>query len=276
MPERISVKESWEDEYSISFYEVDTKNEVFLPVLWSFMQETAWHHADHLRLGYSDLVEHQYFWVLSRLSIQMEEYPRWGDRIKIKTWLAGIGRLFALRHFSIAGSKGNLIGTAKSAWLVLELKSRRPQRIEPVFKHILHLFDHLPSTEEPEKLPSPVRSKMEKSFTVRYSDIDIHHHVNNIKYIEWILDSYPFKINQTHQIHTFETNFLAESSYGDAITIHTEILKESPPAFLHSVVRKDDGQELCRARTGWRRVDGKEVKKSPISRNFPKEQAGSR
>jgi hypothetical protein len=88
--------------------------------------------------------------------------------------------------------------------LVLDLKSRRPQRIEPVFKHILHLFDDLPSTEEPEKLPSPVRSQMEKSYTVRYSDIDMHHHVNNIKYIEWILDSYPFEMNQTHQIHTFE------------------------------------------------------------------------
>src|SRR4030066_186526 len=247
------MKENWEDEYSISFYEVDTKNEVFLPVLWSFMQETAWHHADHLRVGYSDLWERQFFWVLSRLSIQMEEYPRWGDRIKIKTWLTGIGRLFALRHFSIADSKGNLIGTAKSAWLVLDLKSRRPQRIEPVFKHILHLFDHLPSTEEPEKLPPPVRLQMEKSYTVRYSDIDMHHHVNNIKYIEWILDSYPFEMNQTYQIHTFEINFLGESTHGDEIAIYTETLKETPPAFLHNIIRKGDGRELCRARTEWNR-----------------------
>jgi acyl-ACP thioesterase len=259
MPERILVKESWEDEYSISFYEVDTKNEVFLPVLWSFMQETAWHHADHLRLGYSDLGEHQYFWVLSRLSIQMEEYPRWGDRIRIKTWLTGIGRLFALRHFSIANLRGNIVGTAKSAWLVLDLKSRRPQRIEPVFKHILHLFDGLPPTEEPEKLPFPIRSQMERSYTVRYSDIDIHHHVNNIKYIEWILDSYPFEMNQTHQIHTFEINFLAESSFGDAISIQTEVLQDLPPAFLHSVFRKEDGRELCRARSEWRKVFGTET-----------------
>jgi len=38
-------------------------------------------------------------------------------------------------------------------------------------------------------------------------------------------------MNQTHQIHTFEINFLAESSCGDAILIHTETLKESPPAY---------------------------------------------
>ncbi len=249
------MKKSWEDEYSIPFGEVDTKNEVFLPTLWSLMQETAWHHADHLRVGYSDLVEHQYFWVLSRLSIQMEEYPRWGDRIKIKTWLTGMGRLFALRHFSIANSKGDILGTAKSAWLVLDLKSRKPQRIEPIFRHIRHLFDHLPSAGEPEKLSGPVQSKMEKSFTVRYSDVDMHHHVNNIKYIEWILDSFPFEMNQTHHIHTCEINFLAQSSCGDFISIHTETLKEDPPAFLHSVFRKDDGRELCRARTGWKRVE---------------------
>lgn len=248
------MKKSWEDEYCISFYEVNTKNEVFLPVLWSFMQETAWHHADHLRLGYADLKDRQYFWALSRLSIQMEEYPRWGDQIKVKTWLTGTGRLFALRQFSIADSKGKVIGSAKSAWLVLDLESRKPQKIGPVFKHIEHLFDGLPAAEEPPKISIPVHPAMEKSYTVRYSDIDMHHHVNNIKYIEWILDSFPLQMNQTHQIHTLDINFLAESSWGDTITIHSEALQESPPAFLHEVIRKDDGRELCRARTGWKRV----------------------
>ena len=249
------MKKSWEDEYTIPFCEVDTKESVFLPTLWNLMQDTAWHHADHLKVGYSDLAEQRCFWVLSRLSIQMEQYPGWDEKIKIRTWLTGMGRLFALRHFSIANSKGDILGTAKSGWLVLDLKSRRPQRIEPVFKHLLHLFDGLPSTEEPEKLPSPVRSKMEKSYMVRYSDIDMHHHVNNTIYIEWILDSYPFEMNQTHQIHTFEINFLAESSYGDEISVHTEPVENFPLALLHSVFRKGDGRELCRAKVSWKRID---------------------
>ena len=254
MSESIPMKKSWEDEYSIPFGEVDTKNEVFLSHLWNLMQETAWNHATHLKVGYSDLAEQKYFWVLSRLFIQMDEYPGWGEKIKVKTWLTGMGRLFALRHFSIANSKGDILGTAKSAWLVLDLKSRRPQKIKPVFKHLLHLFDDLPSAEEPEKIPAPVRSKMEKSYTVRYSDIDMHHHVNNTKYIEWILDSYPFEIHRKYHIYTFEINFLAESSHGDEISVHTEPFGDSPPAFLHSVFRKNDGRELCRARAGWRRA----------------------
>jgi acyl-ACP thioesterase len=249
------MKKSWGDEYSVPFGEVDTKNEVFLSHLWNLMQETAWNHATHLKVGYSDLAEQKYFWVLSRLFIQMDEYPGWGEKIKVKTWLAGMGRLFALRNFSIANSKGDILGNAKSAWLVLDLKNRRPQRIEPVFKHLLHLFDDLPSAEEPKKLPAPVRSKMEKSYKVRYSDIDMHHHVNNTKYIEWILDSYPFEMHWKFHIHTFEINFLAESSHEDEISIHTEPLGDSPPAFLHSVFRKGDGRELCRARASWKPID---------------------
>jgi acyl-ACP thioesterase len=116
------------------------------------------------------------------------------------------------------------------------------------------LFDHLPPAEEPEKLPAPVRPESKKSYEVRYSDIDIHHHVNNIKYIEWILDSVPTEMNRTHQIHTFEINFLAESSYEDVISIQTETLHGSPPVFLHRVSREGEGRELCRARTGWKRV----------------------
>jgi medium-chain acyl-[acyl-carrier-protein] hydrolase len=252
------MKKSWEDKYSIPFSEVDTKKEVFLPTLWNMMQETAWHHADHLRLGYSDLMKHQHFWVLSRLSIQTEEYPHWGDRIKIKTSLTGIGRLFALRHFSIANSKGDILGTAKSAWLVLDLKSRRPQRIEPIFQHIRHLFDHSSSAEEPEKLTGPIQSEVEKSFAVRYSDVDMHQHVNNTKYMEWILDSYPFEMHQEYHVHNFQINFLAESSPGDTISIYTETFMKAPPVFLHSVFRKGDGRELCRARASWKRIDSNE------------------
>jgi len=247
------LKKSWEDEYSIPFCEVDTKKEVFLPTLWNFMQETAWHHADHLRVGYSDLLNHQHFWVLSRLSIQMSEYPRWGDRIKIKTWLTGITRLFALRNFSIANSKGDILGTAMSAWLVLDLKSRKPQRIEPIFEHLRYLLDSIPPTEEPAKLRGPVQPKMNKSFTVHYSDIDIHHHVNNTKYMEWVLDSYPLEMHQTYHVHTLQLNYLAESSYGDEISVRSEPVEDSPLTFLHGVFREKDGRELCRARASWRK-----------------------
>ncbi len=251
------IKKCWEDDYSIPFCEVDTKEEVFLPTLWNFMQETAWHHADHLRVGYSDLMEHQNFWVLSRLSIQMNDYPRWGDQIRIKTWLTGTTRLFALRNFSITNSRGDILGKAESAWLVLDLKSRKPQRIEPLFEHLRHLLDSSELADEPEKLRGTVQPKLKKSFMVHYSDIDMHHHVNNTNYMEWILDSYPLEMHQNYHVHTLQMNYLAESAHGDEISVHTETVGDVPLTFVHSVFREKDGRELCRARASWERIEPK-------------------
>jgi hypothetical protein len=62
-------------------------------------------------------------------------------------------------------------------------------------------------------------------------------------------------MHQNYHIHTFQINYLAESSHGDAISVHSEPVEDFPPTFLHSVFRANDGRELCRARASWERID---------------------
>lgn len=248
------IKSTWEDAYPVSFYEVDAKNRVFLPSLWKYLQETAWNHAHHIGIGYSDLARNDHFWVLSRLAIDMKEYPGWGDKIRVKTWLLGNSRLFALRDFSVMKEDGRIIGGAKSAWVVLNLKTRKPQRIEPFLEGLNPCPDQHGAGIHLDRLPPPGIPGSEMSFTVRYGDLDIHQHVNNSRYLEWVLDSYSLEMNQTHQITTFEINFLAESNFGDELSIQTEHQKEFNPVFLHTIIRKEDGKELCRARVRWNRL----------------------
>lgn len=255
MTQSLSKPKTWEDDYLVSFYEVDAKNRVFLPSLWKYLQETAWNHAHRIGIGYSDLARNDHFWVLSRLAIEMNEYPGWGDKIRVKTWLLESSRLFAFRDFSIIKEDGRVIGGAKSAWVVLNLKSRKPQRIEPFLKDLNPIPDQHGAETKLDKLPAPGVPGEEMFFSVHYGDLDMHQHVNNAKYIEWILDSYPFEINQTHHITNFEINFLAESTCGDELSIQSERQKDSIPTYLHTMIRKEDGRELCRARVRWRRID---------------------
>ncbi len=253
MTQSLTKPQTWEDVYLISFYEVDAKNQVFLPSLWKYLQETAWNHANQLGIGYSDLARQGHFWVLSRLAIEMNEYPGWRETIRVKTWLSGSSRLFAFRDFSIMREDGEVIGGAKSAWVVLDVKSRKPQRIAPFLQDLNPLPDQQGAETRLDKLPAPSAPHREALFTVRYSDLDMHQHVNNARYLEWILNSYSFEMSQTHQITTFEINFLAESNYDDALFIRTEQKREDPLTFLHSIAKKEEGQELCRARVKWKR-----------------------
>jgi medium-chain acyl-[acyl-carrier-protein] hydrolase len=243
----------WTDEYLISSYEVDAKGKASLPTLSKFMQETAYNHADHLEFGYHQLKEKNLFWVLSRLLIKINKYPKWGDKIQIRTWPSGMERLFAFRDFRILDKQGNPIGAASTAWLMLDAHKRRPQRPDELKARIKLLPNERALEDKPAKVPglsSPVEGAF---FPVRYSDLDLYNHVNNAKYIEWILDSFPEEMHREFAVTEFEINFLSEAKIGDEAAIHTEKLEDASPAFRHCIKRKADNRDICRARTGWKK-----------------------
>lgn len=266
---------TWTDEYEVHSYEIGAGGAASLPAICGFFQESAWRHARSVKQWYDDLVELGCFWVLSRLTLRMERYPLWGEKVTVKTWGSGIDRLFALRDFIVRDEKNAIIGLARSAWLVVNEKTRRPQRIEPLFTGSPVLADLRAFEELPEKLPaldSPVKGQ---SFTVRYSDLDIQNHVNNAQYVEWCIDSFPPALPATHHPRLFSINFLAECAHGDVVALRTEQMPAGPRdvrsqgdprkdetspgersqselAFLIAILKEPDEKEICRARIVWR------------------------
>ena len=254
MPE--TPRSSWTDEYEVHSYESGAGGAAPLPVICRFFQESAWHHARSVKQWYDDLLELGCFWVLSRLTLRMERYPLWGEKITVKTWGSGIDRLFALRDFIVHDGKNEIIGSARSAWLVVKEKTRKPQRLETLFAGSPVLADLRAFEELPEKLPAPENPTKGESFTVRYSDLDIQNHVNNSQYIEWCLDCFPPALQVSHKPRRFSINFLAECAYGDAVSPLTELAPEGSrgdPAYLVSMRKEPDGKEICRARIVWRK-----------------------
>jgi acyl-CoA thioesterase FadM len=51
-----------------------------------------------------------------------------------------------------------------------------------------------------------------------------------------------------------EINFLAEAFYEDRILAACHCQNANQTEFFHSIIRQQDGQELVRARTMWRKV----------------------
>ncbi len=54
---------------------------------------------------------------------------------------------------------------------------------------------------------------------MRYTDIDLNLHVNNIKYIEMIMDSFSMEDYENSLIKTITINFVTESKYDDLIEL---------------------------------------------------------
>ena len=88
-----------------------------------------------------------------------------------------------------------------------------------------------------------------RSVQVTYGDLDINGHVNNVRYIDWILNGLPYDYLKTHELKEMEINYLAEASYDDEILVSSE--KKEASHFFHSLIRNGDNTEFCRARTAW-------------------------
>src|SRR4051812_13262087 len=42
-------------------------------------------------------------WVVRRLRIRVERFPRFGDRVTVRTWCSGLGRMWAERRTALEG-----------------------------------------------------------------------------------------------------------------------------------------------------------------------------
>ncbi len=234
--------------FRLHSWEVDRKGRARPDILFSFMLDSAWAHANNSDFSYEALKEEGQLWVLSRFLAVIYEVPKWNDELTIETWSKGTDKVFGLRDFAVYGNSGKKCISATSAWLVIDRKTSRIQRIDLLNSNFPLLSDRheietkLGKIEERETVKASFRHK------VVYSDIDVNRHVNSAKYLTWILDSFPPELLEERDIKSFEINFLAEAQPGDSVIVGIE---ETEGRRYCRVVREKGDLELCRAMVGW-------------------------
>jgi acyl-ACP thioesterase len=57
---------------------------------------------------------------------------------------------------------------------------------------------------------------------VGYSDIDINEHLNNAKYIDYIMDCFSLKLHKKYNISSIQIDYLHEALPGEIIQLYTD------------------------------------------------------
>ena len=76
----------------------------------------------------------------------------------------------------------------------------------------------------------------------------MNNHVNNVKYLEWVMECVPADVRDQKQISKADIVFKAESKYGDEIRSES-ISNGKSDEFLHVITRTSDNRELSLAKT---------------------------
>lgn len=243
-------EDPYKEKYPIYSYEVDSNAKARLTSIGNFIQDIAAKHAEILGFGFDDMRKMNLYWVLSRLKIRMIKYPVWRENIIIETWHSGIDRLFGNREFRFLSENGDKLGDATSSWLIINSKTRRPQNPENLHEDLPELRASS-DVKSLDKLPSVEGGNDSPIYKIKYSDLDHNNHVNNVKYIQWILDSYPDGYFAKYQIATFEINFLAELSHSEKVRIRSVRSDQLQEVYHHSLFLADEVKEICRASISW-------------------------
>lgn len=244
-----SMKNSLSKTFTVSSYDLNPKGQARLTTLANYFQEMAYHHANQLGFGYEDMNERKIMWVLSRMRIRINRYPVWDEKLQVETWHKGMEGLFGLRDFRVKNTDGELLGIASSAWLILDKTSRRPVRpAEGVLSQ--NLGSDSVFEEKLDKLRVPDQMEEMDQRRVQFSDLDIVGHVNNVKYMEWCIDSLMSDHSISREIRELEINFMHEARLGDRISIRGQIIETPEPgtSSLFTARRTENDQEIIRAR----------------------------
>jgi len=240
-------------DFEIHPYETDVEGKAQPLALLNYLQDVAGEHASKLGFGFHDMAAKGLMWVLSRYHVQFLGYPEWtwGARVRVTTWPSGHHGIFALREFEMADAEGRTLALATSSWIMLDLRTKQPVRVE---EHLAGRIILPKRAVDDAFLPLPAceGAERERELQVLFKDLDLNRHVNHVVYIQWALETVPAEILKSKRPVDLEVAYKAEAFYGDAVLSRIRAESADPgPSFLHGIFHKDGGAELTRLRTRW-------------------------
>lgn len=206
-------------EFKINSFDADSHLNLKLNSLFHFLSEVAWEHAKKLGVGFEELADTGRIWILSAINLNIIKLPKWQETILIETWPSGITGLQYSREFKLLNEKKECLVAASSSWIIYDKESRKP--VLPIEFSYLENICKEKATDSLFTKIKP-RRNLNSAFKeyARYTDIDMHQHVNNSVYVKWIEncigDIYPQRIS------TFKIQYLNEVKEGNEVVISTE------------------------------------------------------
>lgn len=237
-------------EFDVRVYDLDMNFSATMPVICNYLQDVGITHGMMITDDAGISTEEMVF-VLTRLHVRMERYPLWREKVSIRSWLSPVKDKYVIRNFEITGKDGELIGRAINSATPFNIKKRTSGEIAGDVANVqtLDIEPALPHTFE--KLVSVTSPQHENTVEVRYFDCDFYHHVNNVKYIQWCIESLPVEFIRGHILYEIDINFRAEGNMGDTLAVKSATDSENGKYF-HSITDLNGEKELARMKSIWK------------------------
>jgi acyl-ACP thioesterase len=237
-------------QFQLRYFEMNRFGEASPVTMLTLLEEAASDHCTFINHGLYDLYAQNVAWLLISGYMEMKRYPSYKEKITVRTWLSDLKTARGYRENLIYDEQEKIIGRAKGLWVFYDIKKRRPAKI---FDAIHERWPKHPvecNYDIEEKITPVEAVKHCKKFNVYNYDMDANDHVNNLRYLQWALETVPEDISQNYFLHSIEGRFLREAYTGHEIESCTE-QGNTETCFKHTINDLTGGYACVTGKSMW-------------------------
>ena len=206
-----------ENDYIVRSYETDFRQEIRPSSVLGLFQEIAGDHSQAMGLGFQKLGEQGRFWVLSKIYVEVDRKPASGEKVSVRTWPHRPNKAIYERSFTVCDESGQRLIGAESRWCILE-KSGRIVPCSRIEQPEIDFLEENCLEDIDWQIPRVVRAAApDFALTVANSEYDLNHHVNNIKYADYIFNCFTVAELEAQRLASFQLHYVKQAFEGDRL-----------------------------------------------------------
>lgn len=204
----------------VSNNDVDFRFELKITAIFRLFQDAALLATQVRGADSMSLAKRNIDWVITRMDVEIIRSPKCNEEITISTYPGKDFLMLYPRHFFIKDAQGKIIIRASSLWALMDATTRKVITERGVISLV-------PPESSSDELPLPGKIAMPEDKvhfgqrTIRYSEIDFNCHMNNVRYVELVMDIHDFAFYKNRRPSFINLNYIREIKEKETISINT-------------------------------------------------------
>ncbi|MDR1496080.1 MAG: hypothetical protein LBS67_04075 [Clostridiales Family XIII bacterium] len=235
---------------------VDIAKSLRVSDAFNYFQDIAGLHADNLGAGIDHIKEaFGVTWIVMRARLEIDRMPHLEEPVVIETWPQPPKIRYDRDYVVRAEKDGEILARSTSTWILMNIETHDITKGK--------VFDYACDIRETERaldcklrqLKAPDSLEKVSERPVVYSDIDYNLHVNNARYIDFIMDCYPLAFHKKYEVGAIEVNYINEIGPDETLSISKVAYPDAgdAPADYLELASAADGRTAIKAAIEFRK-----------------------
>ena len=211
----------YKEKSSITSTMVGTDRKLSLTGLYTLCQALGMSGSELVNWGKKQLLDKGYLWVMTRSKLVIDHLPEYQDNVTSITYPNKMDRFIFPRQYVVEDENKQVCFKMVNLFALIKEDSRKvvlPSTIEGI------KFGNDTSLSGELNIPAPLKeipNQFVYEMIVRASDIDLNHHMNNVRYTKAIIDVHDHSWYISNVIKELQIDYHKEIKEGAVVKIYS-------------------------------------------------------